>query len=242
MNTHIITFGTSDFQESLSLLSLTAKSRADEFISFNENDIEESFKEKNKEIFQYKRGFGYYIWKPYFILKTLNQMKEGDVCLYMDICSYPIADLTPIFNLCVENGGIYLFDNRNVHPQRKPWHNSPWVKGDCFSLMNCDTPEFHLGNHVDGAFQVYQKNSKTIKFVEEYLMFCENPNIVTDLPNIHGTNRPDFYEHRHDQAVLSLLSIKHKILLGREPSQWGQDGINGDSLYPTLFNHHRSRK
>ena len=65
----------------------------------------------------------------------MNKLEEGDICLYTDVCVTIIEDLEPLFNLCIQNGGIYLFDNRNVHPQQSTWHNSPWVKGDCFSMM-----------------------------------------------------------------------------------------------------------
>lgn len=242
MKTYITTFGTSDYSESHALLASIAVKYADHYIPYDEKDIDKEFIEKNKRIFKYKKGFGYFVWKPYFILKTLEKMNDGDVCLYMDVCAYPISDLAPIFNLCVQNGGIYLFDNRNVNPEKKPWDNSAWVKGDCFSMMDCDTPEYHHGLHVDAAFQVYQKGPRAIEFLKEYLKYCENENIITDLPSIVGKDRPNFYENRYDQAVLSLLSIKHKITLGREPSQWGTHGIDSDSLYPTLFNHHRSRR
>ena len=30
------------------------------------------------------RGYGYMIWKPYIIQKTMNSMKDGDVLLYLD--------------------------------------------------------------------------------------------------------------------------------------------------------------
>lgn len=242
MKTFATTFGTKNFSESHLLWELTAKNKVDKCIPYNEDDLDAQFLKKNDDIFQFKKGFGYYVWKPYCILKTMNQMEEGDVCVYTDVCSTFIEELDPLFQECVKNGGIYLFDNRNVHPKRGTWHNSPWVKGDCFSMMDCDTEKYHKGLHVDAAFQVYQKNKKTMEFLEEYSFYCQNINIITEVPNIQGVNQPDFYEHRYDQSVLSLLSIKHNITLGREPSQWGADGITAESPYSTLFNHHRSRR
>ncbi|TLE03345.1 hypothetical protein [Helicobacter japonicus] len=35
------------------------------------------------------RGFGYWCWKPYIILKTLEQLENNDILLYADIgCTF----------------------------------------------------------------------------------------------------------------------------------------------------------
>ena len=41
-------------------------------------DKHSNFIEKNK------RGFGYWIWKPYIIKKTMQTLNTGDVLLYLD--------------------------------------------------------------------------------------------------------------------------------------------------------------
>ena len=41
--------------------------------------------EKNKEILSRKRGSGYWLWKPYLILKTLKEkLNYGDYLIYID--------------------------------------------------------------------------------------------------------------------------------------------------------------
>ena len=32
-----------------------------------------------------KKGYGYWLWKPYIIKKTLEKMKKGDILLYLDV-------------------------------------------------------------------------------------------------------------------------------------------------------------
>ena len=39
---------------------------------------------ENNNIFEYERGFGYWIWKPYIILNRLKKMKDGDILVYLD--------------------------------------------------------------------------------------------------------------------------------------------------------------
>ena len=61
--------------------------KVDEYYEYGPNDIEYEFKQKNKDILSKKRGNGYWLWKPYFILKTLKQkLKDGDYLIYTDAC------------------------------------------------------------------------------------------------------------------------------------------------------------
>jgi len=47
------------------------------------NDNE--FWNKHKDfILNNKRGYGYWIWKPYLIKKTIDKLNNGDIILYMD--------------------------------------------------------------------------------------------------------------------------------------------------------------
>lgn len=49
------------------------------------NEIDESFRKANEEIFRIKRGYGLWIWMPYFIYKTLLEIcSDGDYLLYAD--------------------------------------------------------------------------------------------------------------------------------------------------------------
>lgn len=51
--------------------------------NFLKNDIE--FWSRHKDFIENnKRGYGYWIWKPYIIKKTMEKMKDGDFLLYLD--------------------------------------------------------------------------------------------------------------------------------------------------------------
>ena len=47
--------------------------KVDEYYEYGPNDIDKNFREKNKDILSRKRGNGYWLWKPYIILKTLKE-------------------------------------------------------------------------------------------------------------------------------------------------------------------------
>ena len=53
----------------------------DKEIAFNPSNIDAKFFQKYRNILEQKKGGGYWLWKPYFILKTLNDLNEGDYFL-----------------------------------------------------------------------------------------------------------------------------------------------------------------
>ena len=50
-------------------------------IAYNENSLTD---EMIQYALNFPRGFGYWRWKPFVILKTMKSMKSNDVLLYVD--------------------------------------------------------------------------------------------------------------------------------------------------------------
>jgi hypothetical protein len=192
-----------------------------------------------KDIFQYRKGVGYWLWKPFVILETLKAANDGDIIYYMDVGTDIEQDIQVLADLCIENKGMLFFENRAGHPYKQRWINRQWTKRDCFVLMDCDTDYYYNGPQTDAAYQVYQKTPETIKFVTEWFQYCTDRRILTDEPNTQGSNLPEFVEHRWDQSVLSLLILKYKYKLYPAPTECG-DGVRPDNCpYQRLFLHHR---
>lgn len=236
MKKYLLTFGTEDYYGSINLLAKSCKNMIDAAFLLTEHDIPKDFYDKNIEIFSQKRGFGYWLWKPFFILKALESIQDGDLLLYCDSGSIVINDLKYLFDLCLKNNGTLLFENQNGCSNGKH-RNKEWTKADCFNLMNCNEDKYINGDQVDAAFQVYQKNEFNLNLIKEYLHFCQNINILTDCPNITGQNQNTFIDHRHDQSVLSLLAIKYDIKLEKCPSDFRNYSHECD--FPITFFHHK---
>ncbi len=59
--------------------------KVDYFYAYGPKDIDIEFKLSNNDILSRNRGNGYWLWKPYFILKTLKEkLREGDYLIYTD--------------------------------------------------------------------------------------------------------------------------------------------------------------
>lgn len=240
-----ISFGNEKYYKSLELLEKTSLEigRVDEFITYHPDYLQtDNFYQKNEYILSKPRGAGYWIWKPFLILKTFESLENGDCVLYSDAGLKVIDNLIPLFELSrsLPNDGKIIF--------KLPWVGAQhiakiWTKRDCFVLTNTNESKYWNAPMTNGAVSLWVKNENNIEFLKEWLRYLRDPRISTDDFNMFGPNDPAFKDHRHDQSVLSLLAIKYEYELFRDPTQWGNEEISlfSNSPYPQLFDHHRQK-
>lgn len=243
-----ISFGNEEYYKSLDLLESTSLNigKTDLFIKYNQNELKGTeFWYKNQYILNKPRGAGYWIWKPYIILKTFEFLSNNDIVLYTDAGLNVIENLSPLFEIAknIPNDGIVLFKlpavGISAHIAKM------WTKRDCFVLTDSDEEKYWNANMTNGAISLWVKNEKTIELLKSWLRYLRDPRISTDDPNMCGRpNFPDFRDHRHDQSVLTILSKKYNFELFRDPTQYGNEEINlfSNSPYTQLFHHHRNFK
>jgi len=173
-------------------------------VAYSDSNISDEFKEDNKSIFFSSRGGGYWIWKPYIILDMLNKINDGDYLIYMDSGARLIGDPSEYLNL-IDDRGILAFSMVQK--------TSKWTKGDCFYEINKNNKEdFKDSNQLQGTYIFFRKCEYSISFVKKWLELCCRENLITDSPNIHMENFSDFIDHRHDQAIFSLLCYNDGIM------------------------------
>lgn len=206
----------------------------DEIVSYGVNDIDAEFKAKNSSILNESRGAGYWLWKPYFIVKKLSEMNNGDILFYADSGSHFIHNVDPVIDVCKKtSNGILLFTLEDFHTHKK------WTKRDCFHYMELDKEPYLSVNQILASFVVCIKNDSNVEFFKEWLMYAQDPRIITDNQNVCGLeNYPEFKDHRHDQSILSLLGRKYNISTVPDISQWGND--RRDKSIPQILEHTRS--
>lgn len=194
------------------------------------NDQKE-FCKKNKWAFDHhhKRGFGWYIWKPYVIWHALNNAKDGDIVLFTDADTYPVKNLDVLYNICEQDGGVMLFSAAG-HNQRN------WCKRDCYITMNQDDPKYYDTQHGVARFVLIQKGKKLpMQFIDEWLKFTCTPEANTFDKSVLGPEIPGFIEHRCEQAIMTNLAHKYGFRLYREACQAGEHYSYDKDLFPTLF-------
>jgi len=236
-------FGTWQYYPALEFLQESCKNYVDKFIAYKEPDLPTSFYVKHQKHFKDKRGFGYWIWKSYFINQLLQNANDDDIFLYIDSGNVVVNDITPIFDLCKNDSkGIILFDNRDGEPNGNVWKNNMFTRSDCFNILNLTEKQYVYGNQVDASYICFRKTDFTKNFFKLYQECCENYNAISDTANVMSPKIVDgFRDHRHDQSILSLLAIRYNISVYHEPSQWGNSTRPANYHYNQLFDHHRRR-
>ena len=207
MNFKFITFATDNYVKPRThLVEILSNSGIKNIEIYNKEDISNEFLTENHKIFKYGRGYGYWLWKPYLILKSLLESNENDIVIYLDSNDLPKNRFFSFIENHFENNDYLLFNNL-----RHESHDV-WTKKDCFVLMNCDSEDFHNQVQLEAGVLGFRKTVSNLKLIEEWLDYCRNENIVTDLPNICGyPNHKNFIEHRHDQSILTNIAIKYNL-------------------------------
>lgn len=172
-------------------------------ISRNRTDLEQTdFYKSNKGILDQSRGGGYWLWKPYFILEELNKMNPNDVLMYLD-CGDILQNthgLREFLALKMENLDVLLTNGA--------FKNSDWTKRDCFLLMGCDSQSHYDKIQMEAGILVFKNTDRAKQIVSKWLKYCTDPRIITDMENTLGyPNIDGFTDHRHDQSILTNISI-----------------------------------
>ena len=204
-------------------------------------DFPDFCKEHGAFIKANRRGYGCWLWKPFLILRHLQTMREGDILLFVDagceLNPYGRQRLAEYLDLCAEHS-ILTF---HLLPQSR-FPVKHWTKMDTILRLDPDLQMVERPQHESGVI-LLKKTSATVNMAEEWFAVCaENNYHYLDDSESAAPNDRNFCEHRHDQAILTLLLVKHGLefcLSGEryfEPGRWHIDGAQ----YPVWTSRHKS--
>jgi len=184
----------------------------DQVIEFGYQHLDPSFRAKNHAILSQARGAGYWLWKPYIIWLTLANLPLDSIVFYCDSGAEFIGSARESIDLLQSiDQPILCYEHAGYHYEEK------WTKGDTFSLMGY-TPQKRI--QMSASYIMIRNNDTARQFAVEWLSYCEDARILTDLPSQYP-NDSSFVDHRHDQAVYSILCHQYNFDSFRDPSQWG---------------------
>jgi hypothetical protein len=234
----LINFATTHFHKAQQFNAKTALGVGsfDRVFIANRDLIDDQFKKQHSAILSEAKGAGYWLWKPYFIKQALSQLQEGDILMYADSGAHFIHSAKLLLDL----PKLYAQD---IIPFELELLEGAWTKRDAFFYMNADN-SFAKTRQFLASFIVIRKSEMSTQFIDEYLHYCCNQNILTDIENVCGLpNFPSFIAHRHDQSIFSLLCKKYGLIGFRDPSQWGNSRRSEytNSGYPQIIEHTRQK-
>jgi hypothetical protein len=216
------------FANQADLVASAADRGFDTITSYKRQDLDSDFVAKNHDILSRNRGAGYWLWKPYIILKALMAAAPGDIVMYLD-CGVRIRNhLGPLIQLAHQHD-LLLF--ANFHTNRE------YTKRECLDIMGFRGDDLQFAREslqMDAAFMFTKNTTASVEFVRQWLVACQNARAITDDKCQDPGLLPEFadlIDHRHDQAILSLLTL---MSIGQKTPMY---------IYPTdqgvYFDHHR---
>ncbi len=152
------------------------------------------------------RGYGYWFWKVLVILDRMDAAGPDDIIVYADagcgICTTPdarrvwpiwcgVVDRHPTHRICFHMGHI----------------EEMWSKGDLSVLLGCaGNPAIMKSPQATAGIQMMKNTPENRALMHEWLsiMMRDDGHYVNDVPS-RTLNASCFREHRHDQAIISLL-------------------------------------
>jgi len=157
-----------------------------------------------------KRGYGFWLWKPYIILRLMEQMEDGDILLYLDSgCEVDYRSKQNFISLFEQVKKDYII---GTHGLKNGWWEKEWNKIDILIHMGMLNDDILNSAQRQAGTNMYLKCEKTVDLVKEWYEIAASYNyhLIDDSPSI-SPNLPSFKEHRHDQSIFSLLTKKHDL-------------------------------
>lgn len=198
--------GSTSIQEAASRVAMQARSMGifDEVVLSGPQHLTERYWASFHSDWHTKRGFGYWAWKSFVVSTILDQMNDGDFLYYADAgCELNERGKSRLLEYAgiAENcGGVLAF--------RQNYKHSQWCKEELAALL----PFGLEAGQVSASFFVLKKNSLTIKLVRDWWdLSSRDWGLLID--DTTSDQRPEFREHRHDQAIFHALLAKENIEL-----------------------------
>lgn len=150
------------------------------------------------------RGYGYWLWKPYIIYKTLMKMQTDDFLVYADAgCSINIegfARFQEYMGMLEKSSfGLICF-------QLNGCREIQYTKREVLHYF--DLPDNWIqSDQIMGTVIMIKKTSYTMALVEEWYNTASLYNLINDSKCMEDST---FIDHRHDQSIFSMVVKKYQ--------------------------------
>jgi hypothetical protein len=200
-----VSFADSKYAKTLARISEEAKAFGifHYMFAFNESDLDPEFWARHGDfITGNKRGFGYWIWKPYVIDLALSKIPSGCFLFYTDAGCLISAPGVP---RALEYVKTLETNNKDVLGFEMGHQESTWSKGDVYAYFNVSPESLEHKGQIMATSAVFRQSPRAVSLVKKWRDIMENNyNLIDDSPSV-TPNNPGFVENRHDQSIFSML-------------------------------------
>ncbi len=207
---YLVTYadGAEVFFKNRNMLNFSATNRGIDFIyNYERHHLDCEFLQKNPILIE-KLGAGYWLWKPYLILKTLQHVPEGSLIVYADSGLFFRQPIRDMIESGLKEKDILLF----TYDPKIDGSPGQIASADTFAAMGCTDHRCRYGHHPWAGLIAVRNSARSRAFIGSWLKFCENQDLLKGNSN-RLPNFPEFTHHQHDEAILSVLSNKESAMV-----------------------------
>ena len=198
---HFITYGNHKYMRQKTALSQKAELSGwfDKVEALGPSDLDEEFTERFTDILSREKGGGLWIWKPYIITQKLQQIKEGDVLVYLDAgCDLNLAGrkrFTEYIDIIKHSEkGILSFELYTRWKSNIPLLETSWNNQFLFDYLGISSNNMIIHSpQLVGGIMIMKKCENVMKIFD------------TTIDILH--QKPEFFVNckRNDQSILSVV-------------------------------------
>ncbi len=220
---HFITFGgpDNDLHNAVNRICKQAKQFElfETITGYTEQDLindKEFWNSHGNFITNNKRGNGYWIWKPYLILKKLGQIADDDILLYLDCgCELNVKGIGRFYQMIEKTYEMKIIGTSTVS------NDVFWSKKSLITHLQMDSHPLLKQKHMQAGAVMMKKCAEIINLYDEFYKIAHNYSFIDDSPSTIPNPR-GFQEHRHDQSIFNLLVKKYNLInYHMDPTEWG---------------------
>jgi hypothetical protein len=149
-----------------------------------------------------KVSFGF-AYKAICIYETMKKMEDGDVLIWADSNHIVLQNPEIFINTALEYGAFVRDHIWVYYPQKD------WCRRDTFVNMGCDEELYHNAPQLQDNVVAFCKTERMMNFVTEWKDNCLRYEVM--FGNNEYPDFPSLKEHRHNQAIFSILACKYRL-------------------------------
>lgn len=189
----------------------------DDIILYSPTNLPEYI--KKSPLMKYKKGGGYWVWKPCIIWETLQKFEDGDVICYIDSgCTlHPGKSWKYIFKIMKKyNTVCFQYPDEVLEWSNYGTSSSKikcWTKKNTLLFFDdlLKDMEYRNFNKIMGGI-IFCKG-KNNQFIKNWLdLTVNNPQLIIDPDENELLDQYPFFSgnHRHDQSIITPLAYLYK--------------------------------
>lgn len=160
-------------------------------------------------------GYGKWLWKPYIIKKTIENMNDGDILLYAD-ARCELRNKNKLINLFEDVKKDLIIGSHGKDSWRgKPNTEKRYSKMDLIIKLEANIDKIINTKQREAGCIMFLICDKTRKLINEWYETGCDYHMIDDTKSIN-INYKEFSSHKHDQSIFSILTKKYNIFSNKQ--------------------------